>query len=108
MTRACSSPACLPSPLHAKPSGRSWRSGHRISASSEAGLRHRPGGLVPGRWMSDHRGMSASKMPEFIGKYKIQRELGRGASSTVYLAEDPFTDRKVAVKRIPAHLLQDD
>jgi tRNA A-37 threonylcarbamoyl transferase component Bud32 len=58
--------------------------------------------------MSDHAGMSASKTPEAIGKYKVLRELGKGASSTVFLAEDPFTERKVALKRIHAHLLQDE
>ena len=42
-----------------------------------------------------------------IGKYKVLRELGRGAGSTVYLAEDPFKNRKVALKRIHAHLLTD-
>src|SRR5438045_9259237 len=64
--------------------------------------------LVPPSRMSDHGGMSASKTPGSIGKYKVLRELGRGASSTVFLAEDPFTDRKVALKRIHAHLLQDE
>src|SRR3569832_1660368 len=52
--------------------------------------------------------MTAANLPASIGKYRVLRELGRGASSTVYLAEDPFTDRKVAVKRIHAHLLNDD
>jgi serine/threonine protein kinase len=33
-----------------------------------------------------------------IGKYQIIRELGRGASGKVYLAEDPFAQRKVAIK----------
>ena len=33
-----------------------------------------------------------------IGKYQIVRELGRGASAKVYLAEDPFGQRKVAIK----------
>ena len=35
---------------------------------------------------------------ESIGKYQIMRELGRGASGKVYLAEDPFAKRKVAIK----------
>jgi CRP-like cAMP-binding protein/tRNA A-37 threonylcarbamoyl transferase component Bud32 len=52
--------------------------------------------------------MAAHETPSFIGKYNVIRELGRGASSTVYLAEDPFHARKVAVKRIHAHLLQDE
>src|SRR3954452_22108843 len=43
-----------------------------------------------------------------IGKYHVLRELGRGASSTVFLAQDPFRDRQVAVKRIHAHLLTEE
>jgi len=35
---------------------------------------------------------------ESIGKYQIIRELGRGATGKVYLAEDPFAKRKVAIK----------
>ncbi|WP_301100587.1 serine/threonine-protein kinase [Propionivibrio sp.] len=33
-----------------------------------------------------------------IGKYDIVRELGRGATATVYLGNDPFAQREVAVK----------
>ncbi|QJR13964.1 serine/threonine-protein kinase [Usitatibacter palustris] len=33
-----------------------------------------------------------------IGKYQVIRELGRGASGKVYLAEDPFAKRQVAIK----------
>jgi serine/threonine protein kinase len=33
-----------------------------------------------------------------VGKYEIIRELGRGASGKVYLAEDSFAQRKVAIK----------
>ncbi len=33
-----------------------------------------------------------------IGKYKVVRELGRGATSVVYLAEDSFNNRQVAIK----------
>jgi serine/threonine protein kinase len=39
-----------------------------------------------------------SKTPTAIGKYEIVRELGRGATSRVYLARDPFADREVAIK----------
>ena len=35
---------------------------------------------------------------ERIGKYELVRELGRGATSAVYLADDPFAGRQVAVK----------
>ncbi len=37
-------------------------------------------------------------IPSAIGKYEIIRELGRGATSRVYLARDPFADREVAIK----------
>ncbi|MEW6313720.1 MAG: serine/threonine-protein kinase [Pseudomonadota bacterium] len=33
-----------------------------------------------------------------IGKYEVIRVLGRGATSSVYLAHDPFADRQVAIK----------
>jgi eukaryotic-like serine/threonine-protein kinase len=33
-----------------------------------------------------------------VGKYQLLRELGRGATGKVYLAEDPFNKRKVAIK----------
>ena len=33
-----------------------------------------------------------------IGKYQVIRELGKGATAKVYLAEDPFANRRVAIK----------
>jgi eukaryotic-like serine/threonine-protein kinase len=36
--------------------------------------------------------------PTRIGKYEILSELGRGATAVVYLGEDVFNDRKVAIK----------
>jgi tRNA A-37 threonylcarbamoyl transferase component Bud32 len=33
-----------------------------------------------------------------VGKYPILREIGRGATSHVYLARDPFANREVAIK----------
>ena len=42
--------------------------------------------------------MSDSSPPEKIGKYPVVRELGRGATSVVYLARDPFANRDVAIK----------
>ena len=35
-----------------------------------------------------------------IGKYQVLSELGKGATGKVYLAEDPFAQRKVAIKVI--------
>ena len=44
--------------------------------------------------------------PSKIGKYQIERELGRGASGVVYLARDTFRDNWVAIKQIHPHLLR--
>lgn len=41
-----------------------------------------------------------SGQPERVGKYKIIREVGRGATATVYLAENPFYPQPVALKYI--------
>jgi eukaryotic-like serine/threonine-protein kinase len=38
------------------------------------------------------------KTGQAIGKYQVLQELGRGATGKVYLAEDPFAKRKVAIK----------
>ncbi|GAB2534859.1 MAG: protein kinase [Giesbergeria sp.] len=48
-----------------------------------------------------------SAAPTAIGKYRIERELGRGASGVVYLGLDGLRGRKVAVKQMHAHLLAD-
>ncbi|MBS4097829.1 MAG: protein kinase [Sulfuricella sp.] len=40
----------------------------------------------------------SNKVPAQIGKYPIVRELGRGSSGIVYLAQDPFNQREVALK----------
>ncbi|MEW5903415.1 MAG: serine/threonine-protein kinase [Pseudomonadota bacterium] len=42
---------------------------------------------------------------ESIGKYHIVRELGHGATSTVYLAVDPFNEQQVALKVFNASVL---
>lgn len=44
---------------------------------------------------------------EKIGKYPVIRKLGEGATSVVYLCEDPFNKRQVAVKRVNPEDLQD-
>lgn len=42
-----------------------------------------------------------------IGKYRIVRKLGEGATSVVYLCDDPFNQRQVAIKRVNPEDLQD-
>ena len=42
--------------------------------------------------------MILPQIPERIGKYPIERELGHGATSRVFLGRDPFADRDVAIK----------
>jgi serine/threonine protein kinase len=46
-------------------------------------------------------------MIQKIGKYQILKELGKGATSAVYLGLDPFANRKVAVKLVQREVLGD-
>ncbi|MFO1291551.1 MAG: serine/threonine-protein kinase [Rubrivivax sp.] len=46
-------------------------------------------------------------LPERIGKYLVEAKIGEGATSEVFLATDPFRNRKVAVKRVRTGLLAD-
>src|SRR5260370_6237199 len=42
-----------------------------------------------------------------VGKYDIQRALGKGATGTVELARDPFTGREVALKTTEPEVFRD-
>src|SRR5438105_15292829 len=42
-----------------------------------------------------------------VGKYDVQKLLGKGASGTVYLARDTFTGREVALKTIEPEVFRD-
>ena len=42
-----------------------------------------------------------SPLPERIGSFRIERELGRGSQAIVYLAEDTRLNREVALKIFP-------
>lgn len=53
--------------------------------------------------MSDNAALPA---PERIGKYPVLKEIGRGATSVVYLCNDPFKDRNVAVKLVMPEAFQ--
>jgi serine/threonine protein kinase len=41
-----------------------------------------------------------------IGKYEVIREIGKGATSAVFLARDPFFDREVAIKLVNPEIFQ--
>jgi len=47
------------------------------------------------------------EQPKSIGKYEVVTKLGQGATSTVYLAYDPFAGRMVAIKVMKPEILQD-
>lgn len=50
----------------------------------------------------------SSSIPKKLGKYIVGKELGRGASGVVYLANDPFANRDVAVKVYPSDSEMDE
>ena len=45
---------------------------------------------------------------EKIGKYEIINELGSGATSTVFLALDPFSQEQVALKLFKKEVMSDE
>jgi serine/threonine protein kinase len=49
-----------------------------------------------------------SAMPEQIGKYRVLRKLGEGATSEVFLCHDDFLDIDVAIKRVRAASIAGD
>ena len=54
--------------------------------------------------------MNAVDIPleqEQIGKYRVLRKLGEGATSVVYLCRDEFHGRNVAIKRVRPQSLVD-
>ncbi|MDH3364149.1 MAG: serine/threonine protein kinase, partial [Gammaproteobacteria bacterium] len=49
----------------------------------------------------DMRASHIGGAPQRLGRYVIQRRIGRGAMGTVYLAKDPRINRPLALKAIP-------
>lgn len=46
-------------------------------------------------------------LPRRIGRYEIEREIGHGGMSMVYLARDPHVKRQVAIKILPRQFTHD-
>ncbi len=51
------------------------------------------------------RGYGIVSFMRKIGKYEVIKELGKGATSVVYLAKDPFANRDVAIKLVQPEML---
>jgi len=51
--------------------------------------------------------LNGPALPERIGKYPVSDRLGAGATSEVFLCQDPFNDRQVAVKLVSTEVFDD-
>ncbi|MBL8287553.1 MAG: protein kinase [Rubrivivax sp.] len=52
-------------------------------------------------------GGTSEPLPQRIGKYPVQAKIGEGATSEVFLADDPFRGHPVAIKRVRRSALVD-
>ena len=51
-----------------------------------------------GSLMAQRNATREQRIPEKIGKYVIVKEVGRGSTGVVYLSNDPYYRRDVAIK----------
>jgi serine/threonine-protein kinase len=81
-------PKSVPAPPAAAPPATLPRSAPAAAAKSAA-----PAGASPPREVASE--------PQRLGRYQLEREIGRGAMGTVYLGRDTAINRLVAIKVIP-------
>lgn len=73
------------------------------NAEEKNGIESNGGEISPAHSFNSSAGIP----PERIGPFRIERELGRGAVGVVYLAHDTRLDRQVAIKGLPADMVND-
>ena len=67
------------------------------------------GGVTPPTTPPTHAADDAMSTPtEVAGRYRLERRLGAGGMSTVFLATDAVLERAVAVKLLAEHLAEDE
>jgi eukaryotic-like serine/threonine-protein kinase len=74
----------------------------RVRARSLRALVGRPGAPLPTPTL-----LGPEAVPALAARYQLVRELGRGATGTVYLARDQELGREVAIKLLHAHVARD-
>jgi hypothetical protein len=65
-----------------------------------------PSAAVPALSLAPSAAADAD-LPTHIGKYRVLRRLGEGATSEVFLVHDEFHDRRLALKRVRAPAIGD-
>src|SRR5688572_15992226 len=58
-------------------------------------------------WIDERRRAGVGSLMDHVANYPVVRKLGEGATSEVFLCQDPFRGRQVAVKRIFPESLRD-
>ena len=57
--------------------------------------------MAPAASSANANASAAAADPQRLGRYQLEREIGRGAMGIVYLGRDTAINRMVAIKAIP-------